>query len=123
MLSKETLEKMLEGWKEALSLRDWEISLEIVPELGGKMGACVAYAAKKQATIMLVQGLVVEASEQERVLVEELLHLHYALLASLIPAGSVAEGVLEQGLYAVSSALVEMATVARPVPAAPVEEE
>lgn len=129
MLSDERMQQLCENWREALNLKDWTVDLFVVgPGIlrVGAMGDCNMVVNKKYATIRLLTaqlypamraaGARLEADddfEQERCLVHELMHLHYAPLDNMIGRDSVAEVVLEQAISSVDRVIVELAQAAR----------
>jgi len=129
MLTDERMHQLCENWREALNLKDWAVNLQIVGHgilRVGAMGDCNMVVNKKYATIRLLSaqlypamraaGARLEADdefEQERCLVHELMHLHYAPLDSMIGNDSVAEVILEQAISSVDRVIVELAQAAR----------
>lgn len=128
MLSEERMQQLCENWREALNLKDWTVDLKIVGAgvlRAGVLGDCDMVVSKKYATVRLLTAelypamraagarLADDEFEQERVLVHELIHLHYAPLDALIGRENVAEIVLEQAISSMDRVLIELAQAAR----------
>ena len=113
----EKLEALCEQWQSALRLKDWDVEVQVVriKDLGkGKHGDVFYDALHKDALVRLLDPRDEKAADlrkpldHEHTLVHELMHLHWAGLESSIKNDKLPELLMENGIKACSSLVVEL---------------
>lgn len=89
ILDDDTLQKLLEQWKETLGLQNWTINIKVVRgyEIPGKMGECQWMLTKRLASIKVIDPTDYTSDymvpyDMEHTLVHELMHIVLGPLAS-----------------------------------------
>lgn len=105
-----------------LSLTHWDVRVEIVDNLGNRLGEVNHNINKRQAIIRLrsaetavtqQEGSVFMTVDHERTLIHELLHLHLAPLDPLIETNPLSEQIIETAVHTLSFAIKNLLDVAR----------
>lgn len=114
-MSEKELQELCSVWQKRLRLQDWDVFVEVVPKdklRQESQAECRHTLSKKIAHISIIReedypSRSMVPQDQERDLVHELLHLHFAPFCA--GRGTLADDMQEQAVHAISCALVDLA--------------
>lgn len=115
-MSEKELNALCGIWQRRLRLQDWDVKVRLVRERdlhnSNNQGECEWSISTKAAVVRIIDPVDYSPDcawpqDMERVLVHELLHLHFAPFSA--ECGTAEDVAQEQAIHALSQALVELA--------------
>jgi hypothetical protein len=119
IMNDEQLQERCVYWQKVLRLQDWEVSVQVTRDRDFRgphnQGECEWVIGTKHAAIRILDPVDYPPNrmwpqDMERVLVHELLHLHFAPFDSA-EAGSMEDNAQEQAIESIASGMVMLERV------------